>query len=125
MILWGCGIPLLLTIITYKMHRRKKMLIKKGIYNYLLSFLTIDYINRYYLWEVFTYLSKFFFVSATVLTSSLEPVSQGAVLILIFLILFLVQERCRPYRFEFINMFKSCSFLTAVCNYYLAIIDSK
>jgi hypothetical protein len=112
-------------LITRKMYKNKSEAVKSGYYNNLLSYLTIDYTGPLYYWEIFTYLSKFIVVSSTVATSRFDPVSQGAVLILIFLIMFLIQERLRPYRFDYINDYKTCSYLTAICTAAFAIMASN
>ena len=112
-------------LITRKMFNHKSEAVKKGYYNSLLSYLTIDYSGPLYFWEIFIYLYKFIIVACTVATSRFDPVSQGAVLILVFLIMFLMQEKLKPYRFEFINNYKSCSYLTAICTAAFAIMASN
>ena len=39
--------------------------------------------------------------------------------------MFLIQERLRPYRFDYINDYKTCSYLTAICTAAFAIMASN
>jgi hypothetical protein len=71
------------------------------------------------------FFTKFLLVFLTVLTSSLQASSQGALLILFFLFLFLIQERIKPYNYDEVNKLKTISYITTICSAGFAIMASS
>lgn len=132
LVFWGCLIPILFYILPRIIINRSKKSGNSGqsalnsdsLYSDLLSFLTLDFKEKFYFWEVFTYLFKFMIAVFMVITSRFAPLSQGALLIFIFLGLFLIQEQFKPYRYPFINNFKTYSLITTICTSAFAILSS-
>ena len=82
-LVWGVITPAILYIVTKKLFKSKKNKDNQSIRK-LIDFITLDYKPEYFYWDLLSYLTKFLLVFMTVLTSSFEPSTQGAFLILFF-----------------------------------------
>ena len=73
---------------------------------------------------MFSYISKFLVVFCAMITNGLDPASQGALLILMMLGVFLVQEKLRPYKYGFVNDLFTSSYIVTICTASFAIMSS-
>ena len=124
LLLWGLLTPILLHYLVYK--------IKTKVYDehsttkrQLLEFRCIDYKPQFYFWDLISYISKFTIVFCAVITNKFDPASQAAILILVMLGIFLIQEKLKPYKYHFVNDLRTYSYITIICTSSLAIIASS
>ena len=123
---WGLLCPFGIFIFSYKLRASSRNSINNyNPYQKILKYLTYDFKEKYYIWDLFTYFSKLFIVFLTVLIKNLETSSQGAVLILVFLSLFLIQEHLKPYKQGFINDIKTASLVTTISSFAFSITASS
>jgi hypothetical protein len=117
--------PIILTAFTCILFMRKTSINNQSNLLKIFNYLTLDYTDSCFYWEIFTYFSKFIVAGVTILSSFYKPESQGAILIFIFILMFIIQEYMQPFKYLFINELKRTSYLVSICTMSFAIMASN
>ena len=124
-VIWGFGIPILLSLMALKFKLLMDLTSKFKHWNDILNYLTIDYKASKYYWETFLFLQKLVVVAVSIFTSRLDAVSQGGIMILVFLVFFLIYEASSPSQYEIVNKYRVFSYMTTICTAAFAILSSN
>ena len=122
--IWGILTPALTLVFASKLKKIENKTSNENLKK-IIDFITMDYKPNLFVWELFNYLQKFIVALVSVAISSLDSSSQGALIILIFLIFFLIHERFKPYNYDFINNIKTLSYIVTICLISFAILASS
>ena len=87
----------------------------------LFNFLTIDYKHTFYYWEGFFYTSNLLITTLSVLGSNLNLMSQVCLFIFIYFIMLLLNEKLKPFRYDYINNIASFSYFVMIATVLLSI----
>lgn len=124
-LIWGFGIPIILSLVAFKFKVLMEITRKYEYWNDILNYLTIDYRDSKYYWETFLFLQKLLVVGLSISSSQLDPVSQGGIMILLFLIFFLIYEGSAPSKYKIVNRYRIFSYMTTISTAAFAILSSN
>lgn len=78
--------------------------------NVLFYFLTIDYKHNFYYWESFFYLTNLLITTVNTIEDHIGYLSQIGLLTFIYFIMLLLNEKLKPFRYDYVNNIASFSY---------------
>ena len=125
LLIWGLGVPIFLCFLAFRFKILMKRTAKYEYWREILDYLTIDYQESKYYWETLLFFQKMLVVGLSIIISQLDPISQGGLMIMFFLVGFLVFNASKPSKYPLVNGYRVYSYMATICTAAFAILSSE